>query len=106
MPLAANQSTVSANGTYTFDPQPVGGNVLLERDITAGTATITPGYLSLSGAFKPCLDAVAGGTIVQGDGGDDDRVGAHGAPRVTIRTKLARGTGAALVVRARGELRP
>lgn len=69
MPAVANHQTVSADGEYTFEPQPVGREVLMEWDITAGTADITPGYLSLTGVFKPFLDASAGGGIVQGAAG-------------------------------------
>jgi len=51
-----NQQTITANGEYSFESFSVGDEVLIEWDITAGSATVEPGYVSLTGLFKPARD--------------------------------------------------
>lgn len=61
MPLTVLNTSlpVTADGEYALPPQDPGQPVVIEWDITAGTATVEPGYESLSGNYKPHRD-VAG----------------------------------------------
>lgn len=48
-----NQQVLTANGEYSFEAAPNGRDVRLEWHITEGSATVTPGYVNLSGGFTP-----------------------------------------------------
>lgn len=54
-----NQHVLTANGEYSFEPLMPTQEVLLEWAITAGTATVTAGYINLEGSFSPARAADA-----------------------------------------------
>lgn len=51
----ANQQNIAANGEYSLFVSTPARTVLLEWHISAGSATVTPGYVNLSGGFTPFL---------------------------------------------------
>lgn len=65
-----NNSTITANGEYSFEPLNSGDEVLVEWEITAGTATVTPGRVTLSGAFKAVLPLDGTPPVFAATGGD------------------------------------
>ncbi len=48
-----NQVSITANGEYSLYDLLPGTQVLVEWEVTAGSADVTPGVVSMSGAFKP-----------------------------------------------------
>lgn len=60
MTLKKNEDVITLDGEYSFEAWQQGKEVQLEWCISAGTATITPGYVDLDGNFAPSrgLDGV------------------------------------------------
>lgn len=55
MTPVASLAPITANGEYSLEPLDNGDEVLLEWEITAGSATVTPGRVSIAGNFSPAL---------------------------------------------------
>jgi hypothetical protein len=69
-----NQQVLEADGDYAFGAMVQGRECIVEWCVTAGTATVTPGYVNLAGGFSPArtLDgelpvfgAEGGGCVVE-----------------------------------------
>lgn len=54
-----NQAILTANGEYALEQSFPAREVMLEWCITAGTATVTPGYKNLAGTFSPARSSDA-----------------------------------------------
>jgi hypothetical protein len=52
----ANQAAITADGEYSLYDLIPGTEVLVEWEITAGSATVTLGIVSMSGVFLPLKD--------------------------------------------------
>jgi hypothetical protein len=64
-----NLQVLTTNGEYAFPRLSMGSEVELEWDITAGSATVEAGYVSLTGLFKPDLDLAGVGPLFGVGGG-------------------------------------
>jgi hypothetical protein len=54
MPNIVNEQVLTANGDYFFPGLMPGHEVLIEWDITAGSATVLPGFQKIGGTFAAC----------------------------------------------------
>lgn len=91
MPEVVHNENIAANGTYTFPVYPtIGAEMLVEWDIHTGSATVTPGYMSLTGLFKPALNA-DGTELTQGEGGGLVRLDVPPSGVVALKVEAAAG---------------
>ncbi len=65
----ANQEPITADGEYSLYQDLPGRRVLLEWEVTAGSATVTPGIVTMSGAFMPVLNVDGSDPVFAAAGG-------------------------------------
>lgn len=83
-----NENTVTGNGEFAFEQVSPAAEVLLEWCIVSGTATVTPGYVALDGAFSPAL-GVDGASPSFGPRGGTCRVMVPNSGRAVLKVEDA-----------------
>ncbi len=86
-----NQHVITANGEYSFESHATGDEVVIEWDITAGTATVEPGVEGLvPGLHRPGRD-LAGEKPVFGTEGGSLRIELGNSGKATLKVTAAAG---------------